>query len=138
MNIGLIKPFIHNSNSKQKESVSIDNITYNSFSPKQMIIWLHLISETLQDIWADFSLQKWRPAWTMSLTWCDGVCPSHAALGTDHNELGVPLPCYFGDWGDDFVGGARQSAGAAFGCCYDDGFGAPWGGSSAGSSLGHW
>lgn len=54
MNIGLIKPFIHNSNSKQKESASIDNITYNSFSPKQMIIWLHLISETLQDIWADF------------------------------------------------------------------------------------
>lgn len=62
MIIGLIKPFIHNSNSKQKESVSIDNITYNSFSPKQMITWLHLISETLQDIWADFSLQKWRPA----------------------------------------------------------------------------
>lgn len=43
----------------------------------------------------------------MSFIWCDGVCFFYVVLGIDYNELGVFLFCYFGDWGDDFVGGVR-------------------------------
>ena len=63
--------------------------------------------------------------------------PSHTALGTDHDELGVSLPRDLGDRGDDLVGGPCESPSAAFGCGDYDGFGAPWSGRGTGSCLGH-